>query len=77
VVQSVFPDAAVLQKGKRGGPAYAKNEGAQKATGRWLLFLDNDTVLEKTCVSELLKYSWIIATRIVSSVFLVIHYTCR
>jgi GT2 family glycosyltransferase len=37
------------------GPAVARNQGAAIATGDYLAFFDNDTILHKDCLDEMVK----------------------
>lgn len=48
-----FPVTLIHEKEK--GPAFARNAGAKKATGKYLAFLDADTYIEKDWFDELLK----------------------
>lgn len=45
----------VLALRKNYGPAYARNKGVQKAKGRYLAFLDNDTLPEKNWLIPLVE----------------------
>ena len=43
MVRSIFPAVKVLALGENCGYAKANNRGVEKSTGRYLLFLNNDT----------------------------------
>lgn len=48
MVKESFPQARLVVQERNKGPAAAKNAGATVAKGRYLAFLDNDVVLEKS-----------------------------
>ncbi len=52
---ATFPRVRVLEWG--GGPNFAAacNVGARHATGEYIFFLNNDTVLHETCIQELVS----------------------
>jgi glycosyltransferase involved in cell wall biosynthesis len=45
VVATGYADSVVMLQGKPGGPAYARNRGAEVARGRQLVFVDADVLL--------------------------------
>lgn len=45
-----FPRSRLLENGENRGFAAAANQGSRLATGKYLLFLNPDTVLEKSCL---------------------------
>lgn len=52
-VREKFPGVRVVQMGRNVGLAMASNEGALQAKGEFLFFLNNDTIADKSLVSEL------------------------
>jgi GT2 family glycosyltransferase len=55
MVRSIFPAVKVLALGENCGYAKANNRGVEKSTGRYLLFLNNDTHVPEGAVRTLLE----------------------
>jgi len=51
-VRKKFPDVAIIENGKNLGFAAANNLGIKRASGKFILTLNNDTVLEKGFLDE-------------------------
>ncbi len=45
----------IVENGASLGPAVGRNRGAKVAKGEYLIFLDNDTRVDKKCIIELIK----------------------
>ena len=54
-VKSSYPDVRIIQLEKNYGFAEANNIGAKKAEGEYILFLNNDTIVEPNFLNELVK----------------------
>jgi len=54
-VKKFYPSVNIIQLEKNYGFAEPNNIGAKKATGEFLLFLNNDTVVKPNFISELVK----------------------
>jgi len=54
-VEENYQDVILIKNSKNVGHSIACNQGAEMSSGKYLLFLDNDTVLDKNFISELLK----------------------
>jgi GT2 family glycosyltransferase len=52
-----FPEVVLIRNASNRGFARANNQAAQRARGRFLLFLNNDTVVPPGAVRELLKFA--------------------
>ena len=50
-----YPDVTLLENSKNVGHSAACNQGAKIAKGDFLLFLDNDVILQEDFITELLK----------------------
>jgi GT2 family glycosyltransferase len=50
-----YPDAIFIRNGKNGGFAYGCNIGADRATGKYLLFLNPDTIADEEALSSLIR----------------------
>jgi GT2 family glycosyltransferase len=48
-----FPNALIVRNSENLGFCEGNNSGARAATGKWLLFLNNDTWLEPDCMEKL------------------------
>ena len=48
-----FPSACIVRNAENLGFCEGNNSGARVASGRWLLFLNNDTWLENDCMEKL------------------------
>src|SRR3989338_1692954 len=46
----LFPEVMLIQLMRNFGPAYARNAGLAKAKGKLIVFLDNDTKLDRHCL---------------------------
>ncbi len=53
-VEQVFPGLTVIRMGRNSGFAEANNAGAKQASGRYLVFLNNDTVVTQGWLAPLL-----------------------
>lgn len=51
-ISSQVPSVRVIRLSSNRGPAAARNEGAQKATGEYLCFLDSDDALDPTFLEK-------------------------
>jgi len=51
---SEFPNAVIVRNSENLGFCEGNNSGARAATGKWLLFLNNDTWLENDCMEKLI-----------------------
>ena len=49
------PRLRILENKASLGPAVGRNRGTAAASGKYLLFLDNDTQVDKNCIAELIK----------------------
>ena len=49
-----FPNAVLVRHSENLGFCEGNNSGARAATGKWLLFLNNDTWLEPDCMEKLI-----------------------
>ena len=49
-----FPNAVIVRNSENLGFCEGNNSGARAATGKWLLFLNNDTWLEPDCMEKLI-----------------------
>jgi len=49
-----FPNACIVRNADNLGFCEGNNSGARVATGKWLLFLNNDTWLEPDCMEKLI-----------------------
>jgi len=54
-VKKFYPSVGIIQLEKNYGFAEPNNIGAKKATGEFLLFLNNDTIVKPNFISELVK----------------------
>ena len=54
-VQKKFPNIKIIHSKNNKGYAGGCNLGAKNAVGHFLLFLNNDTILTKNCVENLIK----------------------
>jgi len=50
-----FPNACIVRNSENLGFCEGNNSGARAATGRWLLFLNNDTWMEPDCMEKLVS----------------------
>lgn len=50
MVESEFPDVS-WGKGKQNGPAGNRNAGVSRATGEWIVFIDDDCIADKRYIS--------------------------
>lgn len=53
VVAERFPEVRVVQVGRNGGPAVARNAGMREARTRWVMALDNDVVVAEDVLEKL------------------------
>ena len=53
VVRRLAPSAVVVEHGSNRGAPAARNTAARKASGEWLLFLDDDVVAEPAAIDAL------------------------
>ncbi|MBI1872061.1 glycosyltransferase family 2 protein, partial [Candidatus Collierbacteria bacterium] len=56
VVEAKFPEVILIKNKRNLGFAKANNIGAKKATGRYLLFLNSDTVIKRYSLVKPLKF---------------------
>ncbi|MBI1872242.1 glycosyltransferase family 2 protein, partial [Candidatus Collierbacteria bacterium] len=56
MVKAEFPEVILIKNKKNLGFAKANNIGAKKATGRYLLFLNSDTVIKRYSLVKPLKF---------------------
>lgn len=56
MMQSDFPDVALICNTANRGFAGGNNQGAAQATGRYLLFLNNDTVVQPASLTQLVQF---------------------
>jgi len=54
-IEQDFPDVKILQSRSNLGVTGGRNLGARHAKGDFVLFLDNDMIVEENCVTELVK----------------------
>jgi len=54
-VETNFPEVRIIKLEKNYGFAEPNNIGAKKATGEFLFFLNNDTIIQSNTISELVK----------------------
>lgn len=54
-VKTHFPDANLLSLESEVWPSKARNLGAQKAVGEYLLFVDSDVIVDNSMLAELLE----------------------
>ncbi len=50
-----YPNITIIALRNNRGPAAARNEGIKKATGEFILFLDNDTQIESHTIQEAVR----------------------
>lgn len=55
-VRSVFPDATIIESEGNRGFAAAANDGAEKAKGKNLLFLNPDVMVDRNAVSNMVDF---------------------
>lgn len=56
VARKIMPEIVVLQQSSNIGYVPANNIGLKVATGRYVMFLNNDTRLYPACLSEMARY---------------------
>jgi len=56
VARSIFPDVIWLPQGENIGYVKANNVGMKAATGRFLMYLNNDTIMAPGCLHELIAF---------------------
>jgi GT2 family glycosyltransferase len=54
-IKTHYPETEILELGENLGFSVANNHGIAVAKGDWLFLLNNDTVLEPSCISELMR----------------------
>jgi GT2 family glycosyltransferase len=57
MVAEEFPEAVLVRNGSNAGFARANNQGAARARGRYLFFLNNDTVVPPLALRRLLDFA--------------------
>ncbi len=55
IVKKQFPRVNVIQLVSNLGPAVARNTGYNMASGKRILFLDNDVILGQNCFGQLTR----------------------
>ena len=55
IVRSAFPSARIFPQGKNLGYAKGNNEGWKHCRGEYILLLNDDTILERNTINELVK----------------------
>lgn len=58
VIEKILPQAHIVCNGENRGFAEACDQGAEVARGEFLLFLNNDVVLEPACLDELASWAF-------------------
>lgn len=53
IIQERFPSVRLIRNSERRLLSFSRNAGAKKATGEYLFFLDDDNVVDKNAISEL------------------------
>jgi len=54
-IKYAYPEVAILELNENKGLAIASNEGARLAKGKYLFFLNNDTIVDSNILRELVK----------------------
>ncbi len=54
-VEEAYPEVIAIEAGRNLGFAAANNRAFEKASGRFMLLVNTDAMLEKDCASKLLK----------------------
>lgn len=57
LVQQEFPEVLLVRNRSNTGFAHASNQAARLARGRFLLFLNNDTIVPSDTIAELVDYA--------------------
>ena len=81
-IKQEFPQAIVIANACNVGVAAARNQGIKKASGKYLLLLDNDTIANHTAISAMLTHlnthprTAVVACRLVDT-DKATQYTCK
>lgn len=54
-IRKILPDTKIVHNSQNLGFAKACNQGAKLAKGKYLLFLNPDTIVKKNCIEEMIK----------------------
>jgi GT2 family glycosyltransferase len=55
-IKENFPKAKLVENAENFGFAKGNNEGIEVCSGEWIFFLNNDAILEKSCLEFLVKH---------------------
>jgi len=56
MVEESFPDVFLIKNKKNNGFGKANNQGLTKASGKYILFLNSDVVVEENCLDEMFDF---------------------
>lgn len=55
VVREEFPEVRIIELGQNHGPCVARNVALTEAQHRWVFAIDNDVIVEPSCLTRLLE----------------------
>jgi len=56
IVRTEFPEVMLIRNDKNLGPTASRNRGAKMAEGEYLIFMDNDILVRRDSISNLLSF---------------------